>query len=73
MRDSRGVSHAIYTRWLGPNHVNTEASEAEFVLQKSIYDGEKKHETGRNILQVPHNLGNLMEYGYQGLNPGSNF
>ena len=27
-RDSRGAHHAIHSRWLGPNHVNTTASGA---------------------------------------------
>ena len=27
-RDGRGAFHAIHSRWLGPNHVNTTASEA---------------------------------------------
>ena len=41
-RDSRGAFYAIHSRWLGPNHVNTTASEAEMALQMSKYDGEKR-------------------------------
>ena len=40
-RDSRGVIYAIHSRWLGRNHANMTASEAELVLQMSVYDGEK--------------------------------
>ena len=38
-RDRRGAYYAIYSRWLGPNHVNATASEAEMALQVSSYDG----------------------------------
>ena len=38
-RDNRGVIYVIHSRWLGPNHVNATASEAEMALQMSMYDG----------------------------------
>ena len=41
-RDGRGAFYAIHSRWLGPNHVNATASEAEMALQTSTYDGKKK-------------------------------
>ena len=41
-RDSWGAFYAIHSRWLGQNHVNATASEAEMALQMLTYDGEKK-------------------------------
>ena len=41
-RDEGGVFHSIHSRWLGPNHANATASEAEMSLQMSTYSGEKK-------------------------------
>ena len=41
-RDYRGAFYAIHPWWLGPNHVNATASEAEMALQMSTYDGEKR-------------------------------
>ena len=38
-RDDRGAFYAIHSRWLGLNHVNATASEAEMALQISTYDG----------------------------------
>ena len=59
---------------LGPNHVNA-ASEAEMALQMSMYDGKKKALNWEKYVawHVKYHiiLGNLMEYGYQGLDPGS--
>ena len=69
-----GYFYAIHSRWLGPNHVNSTASKAEMTLQMSTYDVEKRawncekyvaHHVKYHII-----LGNLMEYGYQGLDPG---
>ena len=34
--------YAIHSRWLGPKHVTSTASEAEVALQMLTYDGEKK-------------------------------
>ena len=72
----RGAFYAIHFRWLGPNHVNTTASEAEMVLQMSTYDGEKKAWNWKKYVagHVKYHiiLGNRMEYEYQGLDPGSN-
>ena len=73
-RDSKGAFYAIHSRWLGPNHVNATASQAEMALQMSMYDSEKRawnwekyvaHHVKYHIILV-----NLMEYGYQGLDPG---
>ena len=53
--------------------MNATASEAEMALQTSTYDGEKEawnwekynvHHGKYNII-----LGNLLKYGYQGLDP----
>ena len=41
-RDSKGAFYAIHSRWLGPNHVNATASEAEMALQMPMYDGKKR-------------------------------
>ena len=41
-RDCRSAFYAIQSRWLGPNHVNSTASETEAILQTLTYDGEKK-------------------------------
>ena len=74
-RDDKGAFYAIYSRWLGPNHVSTTASESEIAFQMLIYDGEKR--TWHWEKYVAHHikyhiiLGNLMQYGYQGLDPGS--
>ena len=40
--DGRRAFYVIHTRWLGPNHVNVKASEAEAFLQTSKDDGKKK-------------------------------
>ena len=41
-QDCRGAFYAIYAWWLGLNHVNMSASEAEASLQTMTYDGKKK-------------------------------
>ena len=56
-----GAFHPIHSRWLGPNHVNTTASEAKMELRKYVAWHVKYH----NI------LGNLIEYGYQDLDSRS--
>ena len=72
-KDGRGAFYAIHSRWLGPNHVNKTEPEAELVFPISVYYSEKKW----NWKYVAHYfkyhiiLGNLMEYGYQDLAPGS--
>ena len=74
-RDGKGAFYAIHSRGLGPKHVNTTASEAEMALQMSMYDGKKRawnwekyvaHHVKYHII-----LTNLIEYGYQCLDPGS--
>ena len=74
-RDGREAFYAIHSRWLGLNHVNATASEAEMALQMGIYDGEKKAWNWEKCVtqHVKYHiiLGNLMECGYQGLDPGS--
>ena len=74
-RDSRGAYNAIHSRSLGPNHVNATASEAEMALQTLMYDGEKKAWNWEKyvVCHVKYHiiLGNLKEYGYQGLDLGS--
>ena len=75
-RDGSGAFCAIHSGWLGPNHDNVTASEAEMSLQTSTYDGEKRAWNWEKY--VAHHgkyhviLTSLMEYGYQGLDPGSN-
>ena len=49
-RDIKWASYAIPSRWLCPNKVNVTASKAKLALQMLMYDGEKWHETGKNIL-----------------------
>ena len=50
-----------------PNHDNVTASEAKFALQISTMI-EKRHGNGIKYHII---LGNLMEYEYQGMDPGS--
>ena len=72
-KDGRGAFYAIHSKWLGPNHVNTTASEAEAALQMSMYDGEM--EQGKVCIptcQVHIIIENLKEYGYQVLDLRSN-
>ena len=73
--DGRGAFYAIHSRWLGPNQMNVTASEAEMALQMSTYNGEKKAWNREKYvtLHVKYHiiLRNLMEYGYQRLDPGS--
>ena len=63
----RGAYYAIHSRWLGPNHVNATASEAQMALLTSMYIGEKKAWNWENYVaqHVKYHiiLGNLMEYG----------
>ena len=60
---------------MGPNHVNAMASEAQLVLQMSRCNGKKK--AWNQEMHVAQHfkyhiiLKNLLEYGYQGLDPGS--
>ena len=60
---------------LGQNYVNMTASEAEMALQMSTCDGEKRawnwEKYVADYVKYHIILGNLMEYGYQGLDPGS--
>ena len=74
-RDGRGVFYAIHSRWLDPNHVNTTASEAEMALHMSMNDGKKRAWNWEKYVasHVKYYiiLLNLMEYGYQGLDPWS--
>ena len=73
-RDSRGVFYATHSRWLVLNHVNATASEAEVVLQMLTYNREKNAWNWEKYVawhvKYHNNLGNLMEYGYQGLDTG---
>ena len=70
--DGRGAFYAIHFRWLGPNHVNAIASEA---LQTSTYDGEKRAWNWETYVACHVNnhiiIRKILEYGYQGLDPGS--
>ena len=73
-KDDRGAFHAIHSRWLGKNHVKVTALEAEMALQMSTYDREKR--SWNQEKYVAHHVkyhiifGNLVEYVYQGLDPG---
>ena len=49
-RDGREAFYTIHSWWIGPNHVNTTATEAEIVLQMSTYDGEKKAWNGEKYI-----------------------
>ena len=75
MGEGREVFYAINSRWLSPNNVNATASETEMVLQISTYDSEKKAWNWKKYVawHVEYHiiLGNLMEYGQQGLDPRS--
>ena len=76
-KDWRGAYYVIHSRWLGLNHVNVTTSEAELALNMAAYYGEKKAWNWEKYVtqHVKYHiiLGSLMEYGYQGLNPGSKF
>ena len=72
-RDGRRASYAILSRWLSLNHVNVTASEAKMALHMSTYDGKKAWNWEKYVAcHVKYHiiLGNLMHYGYQGLDPG---
>ena len=73
-RDGGGAFYAINGLWLGPNHVNTTVSKAKLVIHISTHDGEKKAWNWENYVAQNGKyhiiLGSLMEYGYQGLDPG---
>ena len=49
-RDGRGAFHAIHFRWLGLNHVDATASEAELALQMPTCDGERRHRAEKSAL-----------------------
>ena len=72
-RDNRGAFYAIHSSWLGWNHVNPTASEAELGFQMSTCN--RKKETWNwekyvaQYIQCYIILGNLIEYGYQDLDP----
>ena len=55
-RDSRGAFYAIQSRWLGLNHVNATASEAELALQTSTYDGKKRGMELREVHSLPYQV-----------------
>ena len=55
--DDEGAYHFIYSKWLGPNHVNATKAEAEMALQMSTYDGEKMSWSWKKYVapcQVPY-------------------
>ena len=72
-RDGRMALYAIHS--CGWASINVTASEAEIALQMSSYDEETKACNSEKYVawHVEYHiiLGNLMEYGYQGLDPGS--
>ena len=74
-RDSREAFYAIHSRWLGPNQVNTMALEAEMALQTSTFDREKRAWNWEKYVacHVKYHIiiGNLIKYGYQGLDKES--
>ena len=76
-RDDKEAFYTIHSRWLGPSHVNATASEAKVALQTFTYDGEKKAWNWEKYVaqHVKYHiiLVNLTEYGYQGIDQGSNF
>ena len=75
MRGGRWAFYATYSSWLGINHVNATASEVKLAFQFSKNDGKKKAWNWEKYVAsyVKHHiiLGNIMEYWYQGLYPGS--
>ena len=67
-----GACYAIHTRWLMLNHVNTTASDTEAAFHALTYYS-KKNAWNKEMYVSFHVkyhivLGNLKEYGYQGLN-----
>ena len=69
-KNNRGAFYTIHSRLLGLN-LNGTVSEAEMALQTSTYNGEKKAWNWEKYVarHVKYHIiqGNLMEYGYQGL------
>ena len=72
-RNCSGAFYANHSRWLGRNHANTLVSEAEAVLQATMYDEEMKAWSWEKYVSWHVNyyliLENIKEYGYQGLDP----
>ena len=71
--DSKEAFYAIHSRWLCPNLIHATTLEAEVALWTLTYDGEERAWNWEKYaacnVKYQIILGNLMEYGYQGLDP----
>jgi hypothetical protein len=74
-RDGRGAFMALHTHYLGANHVNNMASEAESKLAKAMYHGEKRRYNFESYISALNDqfqiLNGLKRYGYSGIDEAS--
>jgi hypothetical protein len=74
-RDGRGAFMALHTHYLGANHVNNMASEAESRLAKAMYHGEKRRYNFESYISALNEqfqiLNGLQRYGYSGIDEAS--
>jgi hypothetical protein len=74
-RDGRGAYRALHTHYLGLNHVNNMANEAESKLARASYDGEKKRYNFESYISTLNEqfsvLNNLRRFGYSGIDEAS--
>jgi hypothetical protein len=74
-RDGRGAFLALHTHYLGANHVNNMASEAESKLAKAMYHGEKRRYNFESYISALNEqfqiLNGLKRYGYSGIDGAS--
>ena len=65
----------LFDHFLGPNNVGNMASEAETILQGTLYNGEKKRFTWETYVRIhteQHSvLDGLMDHGYSGIDDSS--
>jgi hypothetical protein len=73
--DGRGAFLALHTHYLGANHVNNMASEAESKLAKAMYHGEKRRYNFESYISALNEqfqiLNGLKRYGYSGIDEAS--
>ena len=73
--DSRGAFQALYTHYLGANHVNKMASVAEAKLAQAKYFGEKRcynfESYITSLTEQFQNINTLRRYGYAGIEQAS--
>jgi hypothetical protein len=74
-RDGRGAYLVLHTHYLGANHVNNMASEAESRLAKAMYHGKKRRYNFESYISALNEqfqiLNRLQRYGYSGIDEAS--